>query len=518
MSGWNDPNKLAEARAAHAAFTSRSPDSRGHGARGGRAGTGAGGGRGRGSASPSPARNVNNPINNMFTAGRGRGNPPTPARGGPGGFGGNHTAWSGGTTARNGSAAPLATSDEFYAFVNNKKKTTVSTGGSAAVSSTNGTHGAPISQKTVAQDANIISGGGPMELDQPAQSRNTATDPPSPGRSLMASRWGDQSGVSKAAQGNGVTDNSGTPMDIDDSKNTQSKTGTNHGLFASRWAESPRPLPTNPSELAPVYRSEDWIKDLEEDNEAEVKRRSALASAATPGHAHSDALGPNTEPAMRTPAASSVGALVQTRANNRPAQDGASVTASIGTSNQANIRAQPAARPAPTSGVSMQGQAHNQRPDAIQSGTQPVGQQSVGFGQRPVGAAQPASGPSQSYQPPAVRPLTHGQPQQAQGAAAHPAIEAQASLNSQPLQRGGSGAAPSFAGFGSGPTAQSVRQPGQSIGNIGGQQLPQAAHPSGGDTGQQSAQSAQSAQSSQDPFNDAAFKDFWDNHYLPNNR
>lgn len=526
MSGWNDPDKLAEARAAHASFTSRSPDPRGHGR---------GRGRGRGSASPSPARGSNNSGNNMNIAGRGRGGPPTPASGGPGGFGGNNTARVGGSGGCNRPAVPLATSEQFFALLDSKKAN-VPIGGSTAVSSIDGTSAAPSAQKTFAQDANNFSGGGPMELDQPAHSSNTTSNPSgvltatqgnvvkgadtsggrldldnikhvqskatplkseSPKRGLMSSQWSTAAGASGTGGGTGAhhptnatppvttsTNNYGTHMKTDERagnpKNAQSKAGTNNGLGASRWAKSSPSPPTNPSELAPIYRSQNWIEDLREENEAEVKRRAA------------------------------VGAHAQARTSNPAVQNVAPTTAPIGApKNASNIPAQQAARPAPASGVSMQGQAYAQRPNAIQSGTQPAGQQSVNVNQLPVGAARPAVGRTQAYKTSPSQLPTQVQAQQAPGAAAFPAVRAHASPNTQPFSgSGGFDGLRSSAGFGAGPTAQSIQQPAQPVSSNVGQQLPQAARPAGGGSGQQH---------SQDPFNDPDFKDFWDNHYLPNN-
>lgn len=551
MSGWNDPDKLALARAAHNDFTNRSPGSQGHGR---------GRGRGRGSFSPSPARDFNDSGDNMTVAGRGRGGPPTPARGGLGGLGGTNTARGGGSVGRNRPAAPLATSEQFFSLLDSKK-TNVPTGGSAAVSSTYGTSAAPGAQKTFAQNTNNFSGGGPMDLDQPAHSSITTTSPSdvltatqgnaakvantsggpmnldkhaksnaSPLESenikpgLMSSCWGKAAGASGTGTGTGTgtgahrpanaihpqgtvttsTNNFGTHTKTDQHagtpKDAQSKAGANHGLVTSLWARSPPSPPAIPSELAPIYRSQNWMEDLREDNEAEAKRRAAVSPAAPPGQvngrqSNSVSRGPNKDPTMGTPAASSVGSQMQARASNVPAQQ--------------------AARPASASGVSMRSQADVQRPSAIQSGTQPGSQQSVNFNQLPVDAARPAVGRTQAYQTSSSRLPTQGRAQPIPGGVFPPAAGAHASLNAQPRYvSGGLDGPRSSAGSGAGPTAQSIEQPAQRIGSNVGQQPHQAARPAGGGIGQQS---AQPAQRSQDPFDDPDFKDFYDNHYLPNN-
>lgn len=516
MSGWNDADKLALARAAHYEFTGRSPNSRGHGASVGKAG---GTGRGRGGASPSPARNFDNPGNNMATAGRGRG--------------GHHTFAGGGRGGRNGSAA---------------------------VSSTHGIVSSPVVQKTDAQNSNKIGGYGPMELDQPAWSSMTAVNASSIDRSMMAAQIANSSGALKGTQEKLATNSSGGPMDLDNSKRVQSHTtsrkpegpkrglmsslwatdpaasdtgntgtdarrpsnvvsansfgnhmesskensknaqikgGTNHGLFGSRWARSPSPPSTSPSDLAPVYKSNNWIEDLEKENEAEAKRRAALASVAVPRTAHGNSSGPNLDPAVRAPAAHSAGALAQTRANHSPSQDATANTAFSGNIQQpSNDHAQRAAQ---ASSVSMQNQSYTQRPSAIQFGNQPSGQQSIGSIHRPVGAAHPTASPAQAYQPAAVRTPTQGQPQQAQDVNALPVGRAYASPNGKSIHRGGSGVTSSLAGFGAGSTAH-PQQPYQPIGGKVGQQP------------------SHSTQQSDNPFNDESFKHFWENEYMRNNR
>ncbi|KUI62721.1 hypothetical protein VP1G_09844 [Cytospora mali] len=547
MSGWGDPDKLAEARAAHVAFTGRSPGSRGPGSR-----------RGRGHGStPSPARGFNN-SDNMMPAGRGRSGPPNPASGGNGGFSNNNTARASGSGDRNRSAATLMDTEQFFAHLNNEKKTHTHPGGPTAVSETPGASADPTSQKTVAMNANEP--GGPMEVDMHAQSSNTAISSPIPGHSPMASQWGDAPGTLGAAQGNGVTGttNSEGSMGLDisthvqtnatlvkseslkrglmsshwnttKSKDTQSKSSqpksaqskdarstadTKHGLFASQWAEPPPP-PTNPSELPPVYRSNDWVNDLIKENEAEAKRRAASFPAGLSSQANGHSRGTFTEPAQRTTASPSVGAHAQTRPSNAPAQGAASATAFTVASELHSIPARLAAHPAPVSGLSMQGHAFTQRPNAIQPGTQSVSQQSAGFGQLPVGAAHPGMGHAQAYQPSSAPLPTQGRPHQSQVATAFPTIGAHASPNAQAFQNQGFGATSSSAGFGASPTQQLAQQPAQPIGGNNRQHLPQTASPLGGDAGPQS---TQSPQGSEDPFNDPEFMDWWKGYSRKNDK
>lgn len=559
MSGWNDEDRLAEARALHSDFTGRSPGSRRRGANSSGAALGRGRGRGHGNISPSPAHDPSNSGNdNMTPAGQNRSGHPALLSGGRGGFGSNKTARVGGSGGRNQSAAPLATSDQFFAHFN-KNHTNAPAGSSAAASGARGVHSTPTTRDVIAKNAS--NSGEPMVLDQPAESSNVtghnargissafprstqkdhmSTDisggpmdldnskdiqstaalakPKSPKRGLMSSKWctdPDASATSTGRQGptndiatqpNTVvsTDNIGTHVENDkrarSSKNARFSDNTKPGLAASRWAKPPSPPKPVPSELSPVYRSDNWIKDLREENAAGVMHQTDHPPGKPLGQRNDHLRSLNKESAMRTFAAPSAEALAKTRVGTQPSQPAAPANALSMTAQDAKkAPALPVSRPAPASNVTMKGQAPAESPAAYQFGTQPSGRHDIGFNQPSVGAVYPAVDRGSTYQPSSAGLPRQGQPQQAQVAATSPAIGADGSLNLQPLQHQVSGVNTSSAGPRAEYTAQHVQQ---------------GAQPTSDNVGQKS---TQPVQRSADPFDDPDFKDFWENNYMRKN-
>ncbi|KAK7733955.1 hypothetical protein SLS53_008107 [Cytospora paraplurivora] len=330
--------------------------------------------------------------NNMTSAGRGRGgfegnnNNMTSAGRGRGGFGGNNTARGGGQRH----VAPLATSDEFFAVLNKENKTTGHTVGPTAVSSTPGTSSGA-AKKTVGMHADTS--GGPMELDKPTRPSNTTTNIPNPSRGLMASQWANASVVTGPTQrGTAMgASNSGESMDRHSSTGAnqgpsniaraQSTAGNRAGLSASRWAGSAPPPPPNPSELPPVYRSDNWIKDYHEENKSQATSQGHLPQVGPAGQANGGPRGSNTQPAMHTP---QVNGQHNTRPNTQP---------TLNLSGGGNV-VQPAQQPSQTAHriVGNAGQQLAQSSQPSQSGHGIVGN----AGQQSSQSSQPAQQPFQT--------------------------------------------------------------------------------------------------------------------------
>ncbi|ROW14315.1 hypothetical protein VPNG_03966 [Cytospora leucostoma] len=416
MSGWGDKDKLDAARALQATFFGRSPGS--PGSRGGAIGRGRGRGRGHGSVSPGPVHGLDNSgtsssgggnNNNMTSAGRGRGgfggnnDNMTSAGRGRGGFGGNNTARGGGQRP----TAHLATPNEFFAVLNKDNKTAGHTVGTTAVSSAPGTSSGA-AQKIVGMHADTS--GGPMEIDKPARPNDNAAITRDMSHGLMASQWANASVVAGHTHGDTAMGggNSGqsvgrysgtgahsvahkkTVQRAESLQGAQSTAGTKAGLSSSRWAgpsppSPPSPPPPNPSELPPVYRSENWIKDYHEEHKSKATPQGRLPQVGPAGQANGGPRGSNTQPAVHT---SQVNGQHNTRPNAQP-----TLNLSGG-----GIAVQPAQQPSQTAHriVGNAGQHSAQFPQPFQQPSQTAHRIVGNAGQHSAQSSQPVQQPSQS--------------------------------------------------------------------------------------------------------------------------